>query len=277
MSFPTTPAWAWGAKGHRIVGHVADARICDSTRETISAILADESIAEAGIWADTIRGQKRWAYTKPWHYINVPDGIDPAEADRVAEGDVLSAIDDQTVELQDEVISMRAQRDALRFLIHFVADVHQPLHVGRRDDLGGNKIEVRSNLFRGKSNLHKYWDSGVLKPVAQGPQRYAEELLALAGPGLASWTPGDPLDWARESAEIRPLVYDFPPGKAGEPALLDEAYQAHALEIADQRLAQAGLRLAAQLDARFCSAKERQARREVRQEVRQEVRKGPDY
>jgi hypothetical protein len=226
----------------------------------LNAILADESIAAAGVWADTIRGKRRWEHTKPWHYINVPDGVDPAEADRVADGDVLSAIDDMDAELRDELISMGAQREAVRFLIHFIADVHQPLHVGRRDDLGGNKIAVRSELVSGKSNLHKYWDSVVLVPVAQDPQLYAEKLLARAGPGLTGWTPGNPLDWARESADFRPPVYDFLPGVAGEPAVLDEGYQAQALEIAAQRLALAGLRLAAQLDVRFCSAKERAAR-----------------
>jgi hypothetical protein len=96
--------------------------------------------------------------------------------------------------------------------------------------------------------------------VAQDPQLYAEKLLARAGPGLTGWTPGNPLDWARESADFRPPVYDFLPGVAGEPAVLDEGYQAQALEIAAQRLALAGLRLAAQLDVRFCSAKERAAR-----------------
>jgi hypothetical protein len=244
---------AWGASGHRIVGHIAAARVCDSTREELAVVLDGVSLAEAGLWADKIRGYERWNYSKPWHYINVPDGMDPAEVEPSARGNVLSAIELQQEELDYGSNLMRARRQALQFLIHLLADVHQPLHVGRREDQGGNTIKVRSGQVRGTSNLHRYWDSDVLAGVAQEPQAYAASLLARAEPELAGWEPLELHDWARESADFRPLIYQFGAGAGQNPVQLDAAYQRQALVIVEQRLVLAGLRLAAQLDSLYCS------------------------
>ncbi|MGI9291225.1 MAG: S1/P1 nuclease [Gammaproteobacteria bacterium] len=261
MLSPT--ALAWGAKGHLIVGQVAEAQICVSTREALSFDLDDESIVEAGLWPDKIRGYDRWAYTKPWHYINVPDGVDIEKAKRSGKGDVLSAIAAQREELEYDSNLMKARREALRFLIHFVADVHQPLHVGRQEDLGGNRIKVRSEQSLGSSNLHRYWDTDVLAEVSD-PRAYAAELLARVEPELVGWQPLQPLDWARESADFRAAVYAYPEPPPGEKVYLDQAYYAKARQIADQRLVLAGLRLAAELDSLYCGSEERRARKQGR-------------
>jgi hypothetical protein len=245
--------FAWGATGHRIIGHVAEARVCESAREGLALELQGVSLAEAGLWADQVRDYERWNYSKPWHYINVPDGMDPEYAERSVKGDVVSAIEMQLEELDYGSNLMRARRQALRFLIHLLADVHQPLHVGRREDLGGNKISVRSGQVRGTSNLHKYWDADVLAGVAQDPQAYAAGLLARAEPELAGWEPLELNDWARESAEFRPLIYQFGSAAGQNPVQLDAAYQQQALAIVEQRLVLAGLRLAAQLDSLYCT------------------------
>jgi hypothetical protein len=252
IALVSIPAFSWGAQGHRIVGHIAAARICSSTRDELEILLQGDSLAEVGLWADQIRGNERWAYTKPWHYINVPDGMDPAVIQRPANGDILSAIEVQQEELSYGSNLARADRQALRFLIHLVADVHQPLHVGRREDLGGNKISVRTAQARDSSNLHKYWDSGFWAGTEQDPELYAAALLARAGPELPGWQPAELMDWARESAEFRTQIYAFGPDASQNPVVLDERYQRKALQIADQRLVLAGLRLAAELDSLYC-------------------------
>ena len=245
-------SFAYGAEAHAIIGHVAERFLCADTRDALLDIDPDYSLAEAGVWADRIRGNADWDIARPWHYINVPDGMDPMQVERPAKGDVLSAIELQQEDLEYGLNLARAERQALRFLIHFIADVHQPLHVGRQEDLGGNTVKVRSAQTRRTSNLHRYWDSDVLANVAD-PRAYAAGLLARAEPELAGWQPGELADWARESAEFRPLVYEFVPAETGGPVMLDAEYQRRALQIADQRLALAGLRLASELDSLYCS------------------------
>jgi hypothetical protein len=249
---------AFGATAHLIVGAVAEEKLCVSTSEAIEPLLDGYTLGETGLWADKIRGYSQWDYAKPWHYMNVPDGVAIAAASRRPEGDVLFAIGEMQQHLADPQLDDNEHAEALRFLVHFVADIHQPLHVGRRDDLGGNKVKVSYEPAAGqrwkKSNLHKYWDSGALNSAVENPSAYAAELLAAMEPDLAEWQPGSPADWAAESMKLRPEVYNFPPGGRGTPVRLDAAYRARTLEILDQRLLLAGLRLAATLNQQYCVA-----------------------
>lgn len=210
-------------------------------------------LARAGVWADRIRSQPQWDKARPWHYINVPDGVPVREARRAKGGDVLSAIKRFSRELRDEDRPPGQRQEALNFLVHFVADLHQPLHVGRQSDLGGNRVNVR--VGDRVSNLHRYWDSLVLLPALDNPRAYARRLLAELDPqAAAGWRELDPYAWAEESMALRPAVYDFMrPERSMEPVVLDAVYQGRALEIIDQRLLQAGIRVAASLDAVFCN------------------------
>jgi hypothetical protein len=253
---------AFGANAHLIVGAVAEENLCPSALEAIEPLLDGYTLGEAGLWADKIRGYSRWDYAKPWHYMNVPDGVAIAAASRRPEGDVLFAIGEMENRLDDPALSNKEHTQALRFLVHFIADIHQPLHVGRRDDLGGNKIKASYEPAAGKrwkkTNLHKYWDSTALNTEVENPQAYAADLMATRNrvrePDLADWEPGKPADWAAESLKLREVAYDFPPVGRGAPVRLDAAYRARTLEILDQRLLLAGLRLAATLNQHYCAA-----------------------
>jgi hypothetical protein len=249
-------AKAFGTNAHLIVGYIADEQICASTREAIAPFLVDGSLAETGLWADKIRGYKQWDYAKPWHYMNVPDGMAIRQAARYPGGDVLLAIEDMQERLANPSLTSERHRDAFRFLVHFIADIHQPLHVGRREDLGGNKIKIRYVPAPGKrpksSNLHKYWDSVALNSAVENPKAYAAALMGRMAPEMRNWQPNTPLDWATESQDWRSEVYAFPAAAGGEAAMLDEAYRLQALQILDQRLTLAGLRLAATLDELYC-------------------------
>ncbi|MCP4831457.1 MAG: S1/P1 nuclease [Gammaproteobacteria bacterium] len=255
---------AFGSNAHLIVGYIAEEHLCDSTRKAISPLLDGYSLAEVGLWADKIRGYSQWDYAKPWHYLNVPDGVAIKDAQRSAKGDVLAAIKDMDRRLDDPALNdkqaLKEQVYALRFLVHFIADIHQPLHVGRRDDLGGNKVTVYFEAAPGKrlrkTNLHRYWDSEVLNMAVLNPQAYARDLVTRMQPDLAEWQPGEPEDWAAESMAFRGEVYNFQVGEGDVPTRLDAAYRARALEILDQRLVLAGLRLATILDAHYCIAGE---------------------
>lgn len=244
---------AFGAKAHRVVGHVAEQYICVETRAALEQLMPDYSLAEAGVWADKIRGYSSWDYTKPWHFINVPDGVALSAVARSDSGDVLTAIDQFSAELDDPNLTDQQRLKAFYFLVHFVADVHQPLHVGRQSDLGGNRVEVRVN--RRKMNLHSYWDTSVIKDEVANAGIYGRALAVRNARVAAAWQDSPPQVWAVESQAFRPEVYDFGvPSEAGRPNL-DAAYQARAQEIVDLRLAQAGIRLAGMLNNVWCPGK----------------------
>ena len=175
-----SPASAWWDKGHKIVCEIAWQELDDSTRDAISNVLRDEqrTFSDSCLWADEIRRDRTWNHVKPHHYINAPSSADSIDIDRdcpPARGCVVRAIDahvatlnkpwDQTTEVE------RAQ--ALKFLGHFIGDIHQPLHAGFPNDRGGNGIRV--DLFGRSTNLHKVWDGEIIdrsgEPWEQIPAR----------------------------------------------------------------------------------------------------------
>ena len=255
--------WAFGADAHRVVGYVADAQLCADARVRVGDILDGEDLVEAGLWADRIRGDRKWDYAKPWHYINIPDGVEIEDAERREDGDVLWAINEMNARLRDPELSAEEQAVALRFLIHFVADIHQPLHVGRLDDRGGNNVKATYFLDMGvkpgQGNLHAYWDSLALKTWVDDPAAYGQELLDRWSPRTDIWKPGGPEDWARESIRLRPMVYEFAPALGDASVYLGSAYLSMTRRTVRKQLVLAGFRLADQLNRHFCPAADPQS------------------
>jgi len=236
------PAFAFGPAGHRIAGELAEPLLCERAAAEIAALAGGESLAEIGLWADTIRGDDGWRHTAPWHYMNIDDD-QPIEAfEHPDEGDVLAAIERHAEQLATS-ISAEQRAEALRFLVHFVVDIHQPLHVGREADRGGNAIDV--TYRREASNLHRFWDTDVLRLEGLSEREHAARVAPLvrifAGRDRTS-----PRDWAAESLALRPLVYGF---RGRGTVSLDDAYLDSAETVIRVRLAQAAVRLAATLNA----------------------------
>ena len=252
--FWSAAGYAYGAKAHRIVGYIADRYLCVETRQAIAPFMGKYSLAETGLWADRIRSNRQWDYARPWHYINVPDDIAIADRQIATDGDVLVAIERFRAELADPELGFEQHQIAFRFLVHLVADIHQPLHVGRRADLGGNKIKV--TVAGQKTNLHAYWDSFALEQNRTGPYVYAARLANRDFRSVAQWGASGPLQWAEESKLFRSEVYAFESDPITGYGVLAPAYQAAAIEIIDLRLSQAGVRLAAILNGVYCSTEE---------------------
>jgi len=159
--------------------------------------------------------------------------------------------------IQDRTGPNRAAIGGVRLagVVHLIADVHQPLHVGRYEDRGGNKIAVR--IDGRKANLHKFWDAQWLLKLdrsshATDTAGQAASIDALGAERIGALQSSDVLDWARESKALRPQVYAFGALMSGEPVTLDAQYNAAALEISRERLAAAGIRLAGTLNDIFC-------------------------
>jgi hypothetical protein len=250
--WPAQQAAAYGPTGHRIAGAIAEDYLCDAARENISELLDGESLGSAGRWPDWIRSDPKWRHTRPWHYVNVPDGASVADVPYDREGNVLQAIARLQREVADPDLSGRQRAESLSFLAHFVADVHQPLHVGRVEDRGGNAIELV--VFGKPTNLHALWDAEqLLRMDKLGLDEQIRALQGLAIGQVDDWQVGDHLVWADESMQLRELVYSFEVEARGETEL-PHAYLVMARNISGLRLVQAGVRLAGSLNTMFCKA-----------------------
>ncbi|MGI9259739.1 MAG: S1/P1 nuclease [Gammaproteobacteria bacterium] len=242
-------ASAYGPAGHRVAGVIAESHLCPAALLAIDRFGEGDRVGDLGSWADQIRSTERWRESAPWHYMNIADHTSLDDYRTPPEGDILWAIERFRTRLADTALSHRDRADALKFLIHFVVDLHQPLHVGRVEDLGGNMIDI---VVSGESvDLHRYWDSAVIRdelPVSDYLRRSAA-LIRLMEENLADTTPRD---WAVESQTLRRFVYEFDTVTGS----IDSHYEAVARDVTRIRLIQAGLRLAGELNALFCVATE---------------------
>ncbi|WP_083490049.1 S1/P1 nuclease [Stenotrophomonas daejeonensis] len=244
------PASAWGAQGHRLVARIAETRLEPRARAEIDRLLATEPRATlAGIapWADQLRAEdpdlgKRSA---GWHYVNMAEDdciYDPPKHCR--DGNcVIEALKAQSARLADPSLSDAERLQALKFVVHLVGDMHQPMHAGYGHDKGGNTYQLQ---FSGRgTNLHSLWDSGMLNTQKLDDDHYLQRLLALPAPaGIA--VPDlqrDPARWAEQSCRIamRPGVY--PAGHT-----VGDAYADNWRPVAEAQLRLAGEQLAALLN-----------------------------
>lgn len=237
-------ARAWGPAGHRIVAELAERRLAPPAHAEVRRLLGTlhaDSLADVATWADDLRKDPQQAArgraTAPLHFINFANADCRYDAARDCPGGrcVVAAISAQARLLADRSRSDADRADALRLVVHFVADAHQPLHAGYRADRGGNRHQVR---FDGKgSNLHSVWDSPVLASRGIGWRRHATLLARMKAPQGG----GTPASWAEESCRITRDIY--PAGHRIEPEYLDRMRPR-----AERRVREAGVRLAELLE-----------------------------
>ena len=239
------PAQAWGQLGHRVIGQLADERVSGRTRAEILLILGVEDLAEASTWPDEERSNPAdfWQNdASPWHYVTVPPGTSYPDVGAPPEGDAASALTQFVATVRDRNAPAEDRALALRFIIHIIGDLHQPLHVGNGTDRGGN--DVRVTWFREDTNLHRVWDTDMIMDKNLSYSEYARWLgRAIPPQSEIDWWTADPLVWIAESAAIRPTIYPA----AGETDLSWD-YNYRYLPIAERRLQQGGVRLAAYLE-----------------------------
>ena len=259
-----TTVHAWGVQGHRLVGRIAANHLSPTARNNVAWLLGRESLADVSSWADGyLIGNYQTSY---WHYVNIPPDATSYDRDRdcprqpgIAAGSRLDVWRDCAVDrilyneqrLADPKLDRADRAIALKFLVHFVGDLHQPFHA-LGVERGGNGILVSvfgSPACRGSTgdsfpcNLHGVWDVSLIAHRQLSDQQYLAELERLIK--QRRWTtadPGTPADWAMQSHAL---------GKAalvGPKTNIDEAYYKAQISVIDDRLALAGLRLAALLN-----------------------------
>ena len=244
-SLPPAAAFAWGPIGHRVVARVAERHLSAAAARGVAAILGAESLVEAATWPDEIRSDPAWDRAKPWHFISIDDNETYETTAKSPDGDVVEAIGRFTRVLQDPAAEAGKKAEALRFLVHFVGDVHQPLHVGRRADRGGNSIQV--TWFDESTNLHEVWDEKIIEAEKLSFSELAELVDHPTQTEIRTWQGAGVLDWIKESMAVRARVYEIGDQKLG----FLYAYQN--APLVKRRLVQAGVRLAGVLNALFDS------------------------
>lgn len=248
------PAIAWGTLGHRLVALQAEQQLDPRVRTEIAALLAgetDPTLAGIASWADELRGSDPDLGRKSarWHYVNIGEHDCRYDALRDCAGGncVVEAIREQTAILADRSRPEIERQQALKFVVHFVGDVHQPMHAGYAHDRGGNDFQTN---YRGKgSNLHSLWDSGLLNHAGLDEAAWLQRLQALPTPRQHAHAGLLPVAWAEQSCAIvlQPDVY--PDGHA----LTATYYDTH-LPMAEAQLKLAGARLAETLNSALGAA-----------------------
>jgi hypothetical protein len=260
FSAVSSPAFAWGKTGHRVVAAIADTQLSGLARANVEEILGPgESLDEAANWPDEMRSAPGdfWQKTAtPWHYVTL-NGIIYDHAP--PEGDALEALGRFSKVLRDPNASREDKQLALRFIVHLVGDLHQPLHNGRCCDKGGNDVKV--TWFGKPTNLHAVWDSQLVDEEQLSFTELAAKLERhISNDDVIKWWDINPRDWTSESAEIRDTLYPPPARpkkgqkvKKGKPLLpdLSWAYAFKFTPLMERRLSQGGVRLAAYLNALF--------------------------
>lgn len=238
-------ALGWGRIGHRTSARLCETLLTPATKAAIRDLLEPgESLADASLWPDEHRRER--PETAPWHYVNVPitePKYDPRFCQK--EGCVVGKIPDLLATLKDRSAPLAQRREALRFLVHCVQDMHQPVHVGDRRDRGGNDLQVR--FFDDGSNLHRVWDSGLIEHVDRDEGRTLDRLKAAFTPEFVrSASSGTVEDWANESLALARDAYVDPvtntPLRSG--SKLGFAYEGRHTPVAERRILQSAARLA---------------------------------
>lgn len=240
---------AWGMLGHRVVGEVADSYINVKTRKEVKKILGNESLAMASNWGDFIKSDPTYNYLSNWHYANFLDNLDyqtlKEELEKETENNIYNRIHFLTAELKKRDLDAGRKQMYLRLLIHFVGDMHQPMHLGRKDDSGGNSIKL--SWFNQPSNLHRVWDSDLIDYQQLSYTEYAKAINYTTPAELKTLINDDMSVWAYESYEIsRQLYSTIKPDEK-----LSYRYNFDHIDTLNQRLLKGGVRLGGLLNQIF--------------------------
>jgi hypothetical protein len=245
------PAFGWGEEGHRLIVRIAESRVTPAVMAQIQATLnPGESLEDLASWADEIRQTR--PETANWHFVDIPINSTGLDMNRdCPQGNcVISKIEDFESQWQNPALSRASRREALLFLVHFVGDLHQPLHCANNNDRGGNDVPVE--FLGSHTNLHALWDVGLFRTLPG-----EDELLATLEQGItpdraAAWWSGSPEQWAGESFTLsQTTAYGILPTVAsGETVPLDSRYGMMAQPVVEEQLEKAGFRLAAILNTK---------------------------
>jgi hypothetical protein len=205
----TFTASAYDAVGHRIVADIAYQNLTDNARKQLDDILGKRGIVYEATWADEVRSDKKYDYSYQWHYQNLADSLTTPDfkkllANPKAEGEHLFYALDM---MQARLKKNKKDVEALKFLVHFVGDLHQPMHLGRLTDKGGNAVDY--NWFGKKTNLHATWDGLLIENQKMSYSEYSQYLQDKFAPKKVEMKKQSILQSVEAAYAIRTEIYDY--------------------------------------------------------------------
>ncbi|MBC6110874.1 S1/P1 nuclease [Pedobacter fastidiosus] len=239
---------SWGFKGHKTVASIADRHLTPEAKLAVKDLLGDESIQEVSTWADEARNQPEYKNTGNWHFINLPLGLSKSDfkdsVKNLKVENLYQAYNNVIAQIEDPNLPKTKKVVALKFIIHLIGDAHQPMHISRAEDKGGNTIQVQ---FMGKgTNLHSLWDSKLIDYQNLTVEQMAEN-DSVSNRQIRKWQRAKPMQWIYESYQISSQIY----ASAPTGSILGEEYYKANIGIVNQRMEMAGIRLAGVLNKLF--------------------------
>lgn len=235
---------SWGFKGHRAIATIAQKHLTSNTAYVVSAYLKGEGMADVATWADENKNRT----TAPWHFLNLPLGLSHeqfVQAVQQSDNNTYTAILKTEATLKDKTLSPEQKNEALKYLIHLVGDAHQPMHISRKEDKGGNTIQVR---FDNKgTNLHTLWDSRLIDHEGLSEADIAKTYDVATPAQIKQWQADSPMEWIWESYQLSSEIY----AKTKSGQQIDEIYYQKYIGVIHKRIDQAGIRLAGELNKLF--------------------------
>lgn len=245
----SSTAYCWGLTGHRTIAEIAEAHLTKKAKKGIREIIGKETLALWSNWPDFIKSDTSYRYASKWHYVDLPGHM--AKEDFIRDlkklppENLYTQIKAMMQQVKDKSLTPEKRRFALAFLVHMVGDLHQPLHVGRDEDQGGNKITVY--WFDKKTNLHTLWDSELIDFQQYSYTEYARLLNIAPKYKVKEWQSGTLEEWFYESHVLSDSIYDNTPHESK----LSYRYNFQFQEMLNQQLLKGGVRLAALLNEVF--------------------------
>lgn len=236
----------WGQTGHRTTAEIAQSYLSKDAKKEIEKLLNGRSLAFVSTYADEIKSDSYYRKYSPWHYVNLPEGATAYVKDEVnPKGDLLMALRKCVEVLKDKTAPKEEKEFYLKLLVHFMGDLHQPLHAGRGEDKGGNDIQVR--WFGEGSNLHRVWDSEMIDSYQMSYTEMASNNFKLTKLQHKSIASGSFEDWMYESKTLSEKIYAS--AEVGEK--LGYRYMYDWFPVVGEQLQKGGIRLAQVLNEIF--------------------------
>ena len=205
FSFSANSSYKWNATGHRTVGKIAENHLKSSTKRNIKKLLKGQSLAFASTYADEIKSDKQYNDFYTWHYVNMPLDSNYEDSEKNPNGDLATGIAYCKKVIKDENSSDADKAFYLKLLIHFIGDLHQPMHVALADDKGGNDFKLQ--WFYKDSNLHRVWDTEMINGYGMGYIELAENADVLSKEQVKAIQKGTVIDWINETHALTNKVY----------------------------------------------------------------------
>ncbi|WP_457609752.1 S1/P1 nuclease [Lutibacter sp.] len=239
----TTPYW--GKTGHRTIGKIANQYLKNKTKHKIAELLNGQSLALVSTFADDIKSDKRYNEFYSWHYVNMPFDVDYEHSEKNPKGDLITGIAKCKAVIKDKNSTKEEKVFYLKMLVHLIGDLHQPMHTGRKEDKGGNMIQVQ--WFGVGTNLHAVWDTKMINQFDMAYTELANNADRISKEQVKYLQEGGIVDWANETHKLG--IQAYASVKVGEN--LRYGYMYNHFALVRSQLQKGGIRLAKVLNELF--------------------------